>query len=46
MENLFRNIAPFVVEISLALVVVFVISFAAGWVFARLPVGAEDRKER
>ncbi len=45
MENLFHNIAPFVLEISLALGAVFVISFAAGWMFARLP-GHSDQRER
>lgn len=46
MENLFHNIVPFIIEISLALAAVFAISFAAGWVFARLPAHAEDQKER
>lgn len=32
---LFYNIAPFVTEIIWALVVVFAVSFAAGWMCAR-----------
>ncbi len=45
MEHLFHNIAPFVREISLALAVVFAVSFAAGWLFARGPDDTEVRKD-
>ena len=46
LESIFQNIAPFVLQISLALVVVFVISFAAGWLFARLPDHPDRHEER
>ena len=34
-ENLFHNIQPYAVEIAPALLVVLVVSFAAGWFCAR-----------
>lgn len=44
-ENLFHNAAPFVSEIMWALVLVFVVSFAAGWYCARLPSQEPEGEE-
>ncbi len=46
MENLFHNIEPYAAQIAPALLVVFVVSFAAGWVCAQsMRTGRSRRRD-